>query len=218
MRWRRVGIAAAVLVVIGMLGGVGWIAWWVNDNIGAPGPPPTGSGPCGRADSVNLELVFANGRTVQACTHDRPACPNQTVSGSGNGQTFSESRFGLGIQLRSTSRRYIFSMSFNASLPLESAEQTLQIEPGAFLSGPPGSGSTDNRALTSAVVQVTPRDPYEDAYTPVSGSVSVASTRGVARGSIDGTFSTGPTRTDRPAPTATAATPIRVTGTFACDR
>ena len=26
MRWRRVGIAAAVLVVIGMLGGVGWIA------------------------------------------------------------------------------------------------------------------------------------------------------------------------------------------------
>src|SRR5438876_501224 len=92
--WWRIGVGAAVLVVLGLFGGVGWAAWWVSDNIGAPGPPPTGSGPCGQADAVNLQLVFADGRIVEACTHDRPACPNQTITGTANGQTSSVSQFG----------------------------------------------------------------------------------------------------------------------------
>src|SRR5206468_10814746 len=78
--WRRIAIVSAVLVVAGMFAGIGWIAWWVNDNIGAPGPGPTGKGACTSADAVNLELVFTDGHAVQACTHDRPACPNQTVT------------------------------------------------------------------------------------------------------------------------------------------
>ncbi len=206
---------AAVVVVAGLFAGIGWAAWWISDNIGAPGPPPTGSGPCGPADSVNLQLVFADGHTVDACTRDRPACPNQTITGTGNGGTSSVSQFGLGNQLRSSSRRYILSLSFDAALPAEATEQTLQIDPGAFLPGPPGSGPASN-GLTSALIQVRPRDPYEDAYTPVAGSVTVSSARGVARGWIDGTFSVGPTRPDRPAPSSTTPTPVRITGTFAC--
>ena len=217
LRW-RIGIGAAVLVLLGLLAGAGWIAWWVNDNIGAPGPPPTGSGPCGPADAVNLRLVFADGHTVDACTHDRPACPNQTITETANGQTSSVSQFGLGNQLRSTSRRYILFMSFDAALPAEATEQTLQINPGAFLMAPPESGPASSGSLTSALIQITPRDPYEDAYTPVSGSVTASSTHGVARGRIDGMFSAGPTRPDRPAPTSTSPTSLRVTGTFACSR
>ena len=216
--WWRIGIGAAVLVLLGLFAGAGWIAWWVNDNIGAPGPPPTGSGPCSPADAVNLRLVFADGHMVDACTHDRPACPNQRITETSNGQTSSVSRFGLGNQLRSASRRYILSMSFDAPLPAEAIEQTLQIDPGAFLPGPPGSGPASSGAPTSALVQVRPRDPYEDAYTPVSGSVTASSTHGVARGRIDGMLSAGPTRPDRPAPTSTSPIPVRVTGTFACSR
>ena len=214
MRW--IGIAAAVLVAAGLLSGIGYVAWWVNDNIGAPGPGPTGSGPCGPADSVNIQMVFADGHTVAACTHDRPACPNRTINGSANGQTLSSTQFGLGNQLRSASRRYILNLSFNAALPADEGQETLQIDPGAFLPGPPGSGSS-TAGLTSAVIQVTPRDPYEDAYTPVSGTVSVSASRGVARGSIDGSLSVGPTRPDRPAPPSTAPTPVRITGTFECN-
>ena len=216
--WWRIGIGAAVLVLLGLFAGAGWIAWWVNDNIGAPGPPPTGSGPCGPADAVNLQLLFGDGRIVEACTRDRPACPNQTITGTANGQTSSVSQFGLGNQLRSTSRRYILFMSFDAALPAEATEQTLQINPGAFLMAPPESGPASSGSLTSALIQITPRDPYEDAYTPVSGSVTASSTHGVARGRIDGMFSAGPTRPDRPAPTPASPTPVRVTGTFACNR
>jgi hypothetical protein len=216
-QWWRVGLVTAALVLIAFLAGIGWIVWWVSDNIGAPGPPPTGSGPCGSADSVNIQLVFADGHTVQACTHDRPACPNGTITGSGNGQTYSASRFGLSNQLRSSSRRYILSLSFNGPLPAEVAEQTIQIDPGALLPALPGSGPSSNGTLSAAVVQITPRDPYEVGYTPSSGSVTVSSSHGVARGRIDASFSVGPTRPDRPAPTSTTATPVRITGTFACN-
>jgi hypothetical protein len=216
-RRRRIGLLAAVVILVGLVAGIGWIVWWVSDNINAPGPPSTGSGPCGSADSVNIQLVFNDGHTVQACTRDRPACPNQTVTRSGNGQTSSVSRFGLSNQLRSSSRRYILSVSFDAALAAEAAEQTLQIDPQVFLPGPPGSGPFRNGILSAAVVQITPRDPYEDGYTPASGSVTVASSHGVARGRIDGHFSVGPTRPDRPAPTSTTASPVLVTGTFACN-
>jgi len=214
---RRIGIAAAVVVVVGLLSGIGWIAWWVNDNLDAPGPGATGSGPCGPADSVNLHLVFADGHTVAACTHDRPACPNQTISGSGDGETFSVSQFELHNQLRSTSRRYILILRFNAALSAEAAEQTLTIDPQAFLPGPPGA-TPSGGTLSSALVDITPRDPSEEAFVTATASVTVSSTHGVARGQIDGTFSTGPTRSDRPAATSSTPIPTRVTGTFACNR
>lgn len=214
---RQVALGAAVLVLIGFIGGIGWIVFWLNDNIGAPGPAPTGSGPCGPADSVNIDLVFADGRTVQACTRDRPACPNRTITGSMNGQTSSASLFGLSNQLRSSSRRYIFSMTLDSPLPAEAAEQTLPIDPGVFLPGPHGPGPSSNGTLSAAEVGITPRDPQEDGYTPVSGSVTISSSHGVARGRIDGAFSVGPPRSDRPAPTSTTVSPVRITGTFACN-
>jgi hypothetical protein len=61
-----------------------------------------------------------------------------------------------------------------------------------------GSGT-----LSSAIIQITPRDPMESEYTTVSGTLTVAASRGVARGSIDGKF---------PGPS-----PERITGTFACN-
>ena len=209
-------VAALTALVLLVITGLGWVAWQVIDNIGAPGPAPTGSGPCGSSDAVNIQLVFVDGHTVQACTRDRPSCPNGTITGTGNGQTSSVSRFGLGNQLRSSSRRYILSLSFDAPLPPEAAEQTLQIDPGLFLPGPSGPGRSGG-ALTAAVVEITPRDPYEYGYTPGSGTVTVSSSHGIARGLIDGTFNVGPTRPDRPAPTSTTAAPAHLTGTFACN-
>jgi hypothetical protein len=196
---RKIVLAAAALVLVGLVAGTGWVVWWLNDNIDAPGPAATGSGPCTSAESVNIQLVFADGHTVQACTHDRPACPTQTVSGT--------AQFGLNNQLRSSSRRYILTLNFDAALPAEAAEQTLQINPQAFLPGPPGAGPSGNGALAAAVVQITPRDPAADGYTPASGTVTVSSSHGVAHGQIDGTFST-----------TTTASPVRLTGTFACNQ
>src|SRR6267378_1325463 len=114
------GLIVAGLVIIG---GIGWVVWSVVDSIGAPGPGATGSGPCGSGDSVNLEMVFADGRVVQACTHDRPACPNQTISGGTATETISVSQFDLRNQLRSSSRRYILLIRFDAALPADSAQQ-----------------------------------------------------------------------------------------------
>ncbi len=216
-RWRIGLLSASVIVVALLIAGIGWAAWWVNDNIDAPGPAPTGSGPCTSADAVNIQLVFADGHSVEACTRDRPACPNQTITGTADGQTSSVSQFGLNNQLRSSSRRYILSVSFDGALPSEAAEQTLKIDPGVFLPGPPGSGPAGSGAITAAVVAVTPRDPTEVGYTPQSGSVTVTSSNGVARGRIDGDFNVAPTRPDRPIDTSTPVSPVRVAGTFACN-
>jgi hypothetical protein len=220
-RRRRIGLLVGALVAAGLLltGGVAWAIWWVSDNIGAPGPGPTGSGPCGSADSVNLTLVFADGHVVQACTRDRPACPNQTISGTMNGQALPNfSQFTLSNQLRSSSRRYIFSVRFDGALPAESAEQTLQLDPRVGLPpGMPGSGPPNTGAPLGAVLQITPRDPYEDTYVAASGSVTVSSSHGVAQGQIDGSFGGGgPTRPDRPAQPSTKPSPLRIAGTFAC--
>jgi len=211
---KRTGIVAAVVIVIALIiAGIGWAAWWVNDNIDAPGPGATGSGPCGSADSVNIRMVFADGHTVLACTRDRPACPNQTISGSGNGLTTSESEFGLGNQLRSSARQYIFSLRFDGVLPAEASEQTLTLTPGPWMM----PGAQASPTLSSAHLSVTPRDPLSDAYLTESGSLTVSSSHGVARGRIDGTFSGhGPTRTDRPAPSAATVSPLSITGMFAC--
>ena len=121
----RVIVAVVVIVAALFLGGAGWAIWWLNDNIGAPGPGATGSGRCTSADSVNIQMVFADGHSVQACTHDRPACPNHTISGNINGVSSSVSEFGFGNQLRSSSRRYIFGVRFNSTLPAEASEQTV---------------------------------------------------------------------------------------------
>jgi hypothetical protein len=218
---RRMAVLASILIVVGLfIGGIGWVAWWVSDNIGAPGPPPTGSGPCTSADSVNIQLVFADGHTVQACTRDRPPCPNYTVSGSVNGQNQpSVSQFGLGNQLRSSSRRYIFSVSLDAALPAEAAEQTIPIDNRVFMPVPQGPGPSSHGALSAAMIHITPRDPYEDGYSPVSGSVTVSSSHGVARGRIDANFpDLSITRPDRPAPTPTSVSPTRITGTFTCNQ
>jgi hypothetical protein len=197
---QRIAIFAIVLVSVALfVGMVGYVGWLVIDSIGAPGPSATGSGPCGSADAVNLQLVSAEGHSVQACTRDRPACPNA-------------SRFSLSNQLRSSSRRYILLIQFDAALPGEAAEQTLTLHPGpGFMPGEPASST-----LTSALIQVTPRDPYENGYTTVSGTLTISSTHGVARGKIEGSF-TGPTRPDRPAPTPIVGAPVQIAGTFACN-
>ena len=210
VRW-KVWLAAGAVILVGFFAGIGWIVWWVSDNIGAPGPPPTGSGPCGSADSVNLQLVYADGHTVQVCTRDRPACTNQPDTGIGNG------KFTLSNQLRSSSRRYILFIAFDAALAAEVPEQSLQVGGYVDLPGAPGTVPTGNGPLSAATVQVTPRDPYEDAFLATSGSLAVSATRGVARGRIDASFVSGPTRPDRPAPTPTSVPPVRITGTFVCN-
>jgi hypothetical protein len=151
---------------------------------------------------------------VQACTRDRPACPNQTIGGTVNGQTQPNvSQFVLNNQLRSSSRRYILSIRFDAALPAEAPAQTLTLAPGPGLL----PGQAASTTLTRATVDITPRDPTEAGYVTLSGSLTVSSTRGVARGTIDGNF-IGPTRTDRPAPTPISGSPVRITGSFACNR
>lgn len=215
-RRRKIAVVAAIVSVVGLFfAGIGYAAWWLNDNIDAPGPGATGSGPCGSADSVNIQMIFADGHTVQACTHDRPACPNHTISGSGNGVTTSVTTFALGNQLRSSSRRYILYVRFDSPLPAEAAEQTIALTSGySMMPGAPGPPMP-----TGALVQVTPRDSRENPYMTESGSLTVSSTHGVAHGRIEGTFSGhGPTRPDRPAPSPAHEPPLSISGTFACNR
>ncbi|HET6311698.1 MAG TPA: hypothetical protein VFH00_11955 [Candidatus Nitrosotalea sp.] len=210
-RWHVV--TAVVIVVVLLLAGIGWAAWWLNDNIDAPGPGATGSGPCSSADSINIQMVFTDGHTVQACTRDRPPCPNQTTSGIINGVTIT-TRFGLGNQLRSSSRRYIFSIRFDSTLPADAGEQTLTLAPGPWIM----PGAPAPTALTSAYISIIPRDPHEEAYLMESGSLTVSSSHGVAHGRIVGTFSGhGPTRPDRPAPSPANEPPVSISGTFACN-
>jgi hypothetical protein len=184
---QRIAITATMLVAVALfVAMVGYGGWLVIDSIGAPGPSATGSGPCGSADAVNLQLVYADGHTVQACTRDRPACPNASVG-----------RFGLNNQLRSSSRRFILLIQFDAALPAESTEQTLDL---AGFPEAPGSST-----LSRAIMQLTPRDPTEDAYTTKSGSLTISSAHGVAMGQIDGTFPELP------------EWPAKIAGSFACN-
>jgi hypothetical protein len=217
----RLGLVAAVVIPVGLFGaGAGWIVWWLNDNIGDPGPALTGSGACSSADAVNLQLIYADGHNVQACTHDRPACPNETgpriVYESGPAQA-PITEFRLRNQLRSSSRRYILFIRFGAALQAESAEHTLQLDPRFGLPGPPGTELSGGDPGQMALVAITPRDPSDFGYTTKSGSLTVSSSHGVARGRIDGIFSDGTTRPDRVATTSTTATPLRIIGTFICN-
>jgi hypothetical protein len=203
MQRRTMIILASALIVVGLfVVGIGYAAWWVIDNIDAPGPGVTGSGPCTAADAVNLQLVYAGGRTVQMCTRDRPSCRSQ-------------SQFLFGNQLRSSSRRYILSVRLDGPLATEAAEQTLPLSPGAGFMPGEQAPTTSTRAL----VEVTPRDPKEEAYLAVSGSLTVSSSHGVARGRIEGKFTSDePTRSDRPAYVRATELPLTIGGTFACNR
>jgi len=184
---QRTAITIIVLVSVALFIGMGlWAAWLIIDNIDAPGAAATGSGPCGTADAVNIQLLTVEGQTVQACTRDRPACPNASVG-----------RFGLSNQLRSSSRRYILTIQFDAALPAESNEQSLDL--AGFPPEPASSG------LSRAILQLTPRDPTADGYTTKSGSLAVSSTHGVASGQFDGTFPPLP------------GWPLKIAGTFACN-
>ena len=201
---RRLWIALAVVFVVlaGLIAGVGWAAWWVFDNIGAPGPAATGSGTCSSADAVSLQLVFADGHTIQICTRDRPSCPNQT---NPNPNMNGTPQFNMSNQLRSSSRRYILFVRFDAGLPAEASDQTLRLDPQVANPGMLASPTSEGR-LTSAEVQITPRDPDSDGYTAATGSLVVSSSHGQARGRIEGSLSGG-----------ASGSPVRVTGSFVCN-
>jgi hypothetical protein len=203
---RRLWIAltAAFVVLLGLVGGIGWVGWWVLDNVDAPGPAATGSGPCSPADSVNLQFLYTDGHTVQACTRDRPGCPNVAINNGGANGT-GPSQFNLSNQLRSSSRRYILLVRFDAALPAETSDQTLQLDPQVAMAGLPGFAS-GNGALTGAIVQITPRDPASDGYTAATGSLVVSSSHGQAHGRIDGNLSGG-----------ASGSPVWVSGTFDCN-
>src|ERR1700682_585252 len=221
---RRLGLVAAIVIPVGLfVAGAGGVVWWVSDNIGAPGPALTGSGACTTADAVNLQLVYADGHTVQMCTRDRPACLNETFPAP---RTFDQpagppppiTEFRLRNQLRSSSGRYILFIRFDAALPAESAEHTIQLDPSFAIPGPPGSVPTSSGPGQMAEVNITARDASGFSSTARSGSLVVSSSHGVARGRIDGVFSDGTTRADRPAATSATATPLRITGRFTCNR
>ena len=220
-RRRRLSIAVAAMTVVGLLsaGAAVWGIAWINDNAGSTAAAATGSGPCSSADSVNLSLVYADGHAVQVCTNDRPACPNQTISGTMNGQRLDDvSKFTLSNQLRSSSGRYSLLITFNGALPAEATAQSLQIDPSVGKPDFPGSAPSNAGSPLAAFVYVFPRNSNDPGFTAGSGSITVWSSHGVAQGRVDGTFSQGGSRPDRPAPPQTTTPPAKITGTFACNR
>jgi hypothetical protein len=205
-RERRIALAvvAAILIVAGL---VVFLWWQAVHAITNPGPPATGSGPCLQTDSIFIQLVFADGHSVQACTRDVPTCPNETISGTGpDGQTSSVSQFRLANDLRSAQRGYHLFIGFDTALPAEMGDQTLQLDPQVGLPALPGSTPAASGNPQKADVQITPRDPQSDGYTAVSGSLTVSAGGGVARGTVQGNFS----------PNAPAGSPARFVGAFVC--
>lgn len=195
----------AALVAVGLVAGGGvWGLVQLADQLGAPGvAAATGSGPCTSSDAVNLQLAFADGHVVVACTRDLPACPIKAGS-----------PFQLENQLRSSSRRYILLIRSNLDVSGDLAAEAADVNPGTFLvkgpeASPPVAGSTP-----VALIQVTPRDPTEDGYTPGSGTLTLSSGSGVVQGTIDAGISQS-TRSDRPQPSGPAS-PQAIRGRFAC--
>ena len=120
-RFTAIILGAAVVVAL-LVGGTVWVGAHLADQLGAPGiPGATGSGPCGSADAVNVELVYA-AQSVRACTRQRPVCKNPNPS-----------RFTFDNQLRSSSRRYILFIQFDAVFPADMPQQTVQLDPAALL-------------------------------------------------------------------------------------
>ena len=198
------GIAAFFLLCGG---GAVWVLFQLADQIGAPGPAATGSGPCGSGDSVNLRLVFADGRVSQACTKDRPNCAAGSM-GTGLGDVFA-----FGNQLRSESGKYIFVVRFDVPVSADSAEQTVMIDPSVMQK--PGAEAEGNPSAPRALVEITPRS-NGTIYNAASGTVTVSSQHHVVHGVIDAAFTNGPPRTDRP---QSGGPPqlLTMSGTFTCN-
>lgn len=197
---------AAGVALAGLAGGAVWVIVQLADQLGAPGiAGATGSGACIQADAVVVQVEFGDGHSMQACTRDRPACANQTITSQNGATQSSVIQFTLGNQLRSATGRYIFFVRFNGAVPTDMSEQVLRIDPaGGFPKGPdtpPPAQSTP--AL--AIVQLTPRDSSNAGYTPSSGSITVSAAGGVVSGSIDAGF--GQT---------TGSGPDHLTGRFEC--
>ena len=198
-------ILGAAVVVALLVGGTVWVGGQLADQLGAPGiPRATGSGPCGSADAVNVELVYA-AQSVRACTRRQPDCKNPNPSS-----------FTFDNQLRSSSRRYILFIQFDAVFPADMPQQTVQLDPAALLrpKGPGQSAPLDHAGPPHAIIQVTPRDPTEGGYTADSGTIVLSSTHGIFTGGIDATFSIG-SRPDRPQP-STQPSPVKIAGSFTC--
>src|SRR5438105_11436817 len=161
-----VSLEAAVNVAM-HVGGTILVGGQLSDQLGAPGiPRATGSGPCGSADAVNVELVYA-AQSVRACTRRQPDCKNPNPSS-----------FTFDNQLRSSSRRYILFIQFDAVFPADMPQQTVQLGPAALLlpKGPGQSAPPDHAGPPHAIIQVTPRDPTEGGYTADSGTILLCST------------------------------------------
>jgi len=200
-----VGGVAVLLLLCG--GGAVWALFQLADQIGAPGPSATGSGLCGSSDSVNVRLVFADGRVSQACTKDRPDCATKSVG------TIGGNVFVLGNQLRSDSGNYIFYIRFDVSIPSDAANEVVQIDPAAVMPKP-GAPTSSDPSAPHGLVEITPRSNGQT-YNAVAGTVTVTSSRRVVHGVIDAAFTNGPPRTDRPQSEPPQL--VTLTGTFTCN-
>src|SRR5690242_15676363 len=200
-----VGGAVALLLLCG--GGTVWAVFQLADQIGAPGPSATGSGPCGSGDSVNVRLVFADGRVTQACTRDRPQCGNTNMGPTGGDV------FALSNQLRSDAGRYIFTVRFDVAVANDVFDQVAQVDPGMVLPKDGGSSSSNPQG-PHALVAIESRADGQS-YNALAGTVVVSSAQRVVRGVIDAAFANGPPRPDRPQ----SGPPQLVTlsGTFTCN-
>jgi hypothetical protein len=198
------GGVTALLLLCG--GGAVWAVFQLADQIGAPGPSATGSGPCGSGDSVNVRLVFADGHVTQACTRDRPQCGNTNMGPTG-GHVFA-----LNNQLRSDAGRYIFAIRFDVSVAGDASDEVVQVDPAMVFPKDEGSSTSDPLA-PHALVAIDSRVDGQ-AYNAASGTVTVSSQHGVVRGAIDAAFTNGPPRSDRPQSGPPQL--LTMTGTFTC--
>jgi hypothetical protein len=212
-----IGIVAALAVVVVLLvGGVVWVIFQIADQLGAPGiAGATGTGACSSAEAVSITMVFADGHSVQACTRDMPACPNQTITVNGQVEAGS-SHFALETQLRSTGRRYILFMESDVPIASNMPEHVLQIDESSFMAkGPGGPGPVTGSSPGHALVDITLRDPTESFLNgQASGAVTVSASAGVVRGTVDESYA-NEFRTDRPIPSGPVG-PVKVVGTFSC--
>ena len=215
-------VAATALTTVLFAACAIWGVSWANGNGGTLLPAATGSGQCTSADSVTIELVYADRHVTQLCTHDRPACPNHTISGSMNGQQLPDvSQFQLNSQLRGSSARYSVTIIFDGPLAAEASEKSLPIDQAAGHPPFPGTAPVAASSATSAFISlasIAGRNTSDPGFTSSSGSITVSSSHGVARGRIDATVAQSGGRPDRPAPPQTATPPAQITGTYACNR
>lgn len=185
MSRRTVVIAAAGVIIVLLGAGAVWAGFQLADQLGAPGiASATGSGPCSAADAVNVQLGYADGHSISACTRDLPTCQTHPTA-IVNGQDKAVSpALTLDNQLRTSGRRYILFVEVAGEVPADMPERVFTISPVGFLPAGPNKSGPDG----SAVVEVTPRDPTEGSFTSSTGTVTLSSTAGIAHGVIDGQF------------------------------